>query len=364
MSTWTTWSVWRQPRRLLAVLVAVEGGALAAPILMWSPPARADLKLALLLVSLSMTYSLLVAGWEKARLYLLFERAPLMAANMLAPWCFAAAIMLPPNLAAGVTLIASVGDWPSYSGGPRVLHRFVYGIASATLAAAVASRMLRTGLPLPAGLAVAALSWSLVGIGTIALALLAAGQAGGLRAMLGGRTFSVELLTMGVALAEYGLQTARLPLLWLSVPVTVLIQRHFTRVELRQLDRPDRLMRQEAWVHVATVVIDASDTASILRIDSPDPVAARTIAQMQAGCDAIGSYGSGHGLAILLPDCPPPHADALARRLRSAMRVRRVPCQIAAAAKPRDGERLGDLLAVSEAELVARAASSESVSSS
>jgi hypothetical protein len=80
---------------------------------------------------------------------------------------------------------------------------------------------------------------------------------------------------------------------------------------------------------------------------------------MQAGCDAIGSYGDGRGLAILLPDCPPQNADALARRLRSAMLVRKVPCSIAAAAKPRDGRRLDDLLAVSEAELVAREAASE-----
>jgi len=36
-----------------------------------------------------------------------------------------------------------------------------------------------------------------------------------------------------------------------------------------------------------------------------------------------------------------------------------VPCSIAAAAKPRDGRRLDDLLAVSEAEMVAREAAGE-----
>lgn len=358
MSTWVTWPVWQQRRRLLVLLAVVEFGALAAPILMWSPLTRAQLDLCLLLTSLSLTYSLVVAGWEKVRQCLLFERTPTMGSNMLTPWCFAAAIMLPPSLAAFTTMVASIGDWPSYNAtGQRLQHRFVYSAATATLAATASSVFARLPVPTVAGLALAVAAWFVVGLGMIVLAMCAAGHFDCVRPMLQLRNHELEFVTIGVAFAEYGLHVLQLPLLWLSVPIAVLIQRRFTQAELRH--RPDRSMREEAWLHVAQVVVEASDTASIVRIDSADPAAARTVAMMQAGCDAIGSYGEGRGLAILLPDCPPQNADALARRLRSAMLVRKVPCNIAAAAKPRDGLRLDDLLAVSEAELVAREAASQ-----
>lgn len=360
MRTRTNWPVWQQRRRLLGVLAAVELAALAAPILIWSPFTRPELDLALLLVSLSVTYSLVVAAWEKARRYLLFERTAAIAPNMLATWCFAAAIMLPPNLAVYSAMLAAAGDWPSYNAaGTRLLYRFVYSVATAGLAAMAASMVVRSDLPLFAGLALAVAGWLLVGLCMIMLAMYAAGELSGIPAVLSLPTYRLELLTVAVALAEYGLHAATLPLLWLSLPVAVLIQRRFTQAEARRWARPDRLMREEAWLHVARAVVEASDTASIVRIDSADPAAARTLAMMQAGCDAIGSYGDGRGLAILLPDCPPQNADALARRLRSALRVRKVACNIAAAAKPRDGQLLDDLLAVSEAELVTRDAAGQ-----
>ncbi len=353
----TTWPVWQQRRRLLLLLVMVELGAIAAPILMWSPFTNAELGLALLLGSLSVTYSLMVAAWEKARQYLLFERTPAMTPNVLATWCFAAAIMLPPNLAACITILAAVGDWPSYNtAGTRRLYRFVYNVATAGLMATAASTAVRLDLPLYAGLLLAIAVWFVVGFGLILLAIHLAGERDDVPPALDPQSHTLELVTVGVALLEYGLHAAHLPLLWLSLPAAVVIQRRFTRAELRQSQRPDRLMGEDAWLHVAHVVVEASDTASIVRIDSADPAAAHTVAMMQAGCDAIGSYGDGQGLAILLPDCPPQNADALARRLRSAMKVRKVPCTVVAAAKPRDGRHLDELLAIAEAELIAREA--------
>ena len=353
------WPVWRQPRRVLVVLGVVEASAIAAPICMWTPFTRSDLDLALLLVSLSATYSLVVAAWEKARQYLLFERTPTMTPNVLATWCFSAAIMLPLNLAAGVIIVAMAGDWPSYNvAGPKRLYRFVYSVACCVLAATAVTALAR--LPVLARLPLAAAAWLGVSIAVISLAMAASGRTDGVRVMLQPRTHSLELVTVGLAVAEYALYAAGLPsLIWLSLPVAVAVQRWFTHTELRRWDRPSRLMAEEAWLHVAQVVVAASVTTSIVRIDSPDPAAARAAAMMQAGCDAIGSYGAGRGLAILLPDCPPQNGDALARRLRAAMRARRVPCHIAAAAKPQDGQSLGDLLAICEAEIVAREAAGQ-----
>ena len=64
------------------------------------------------------------------------------------------------------------------------------------------------------------------------------------------------------------------------------------------------------------------------------------------------------GLAVLLTQCPSRNADALAERMRAILQAEGVEAQVAVAAKPRDGESLDDLLAVSEAELIARTAAS------
>jgi hypothetical protein len=122
-------------------------------------------------------------------------------------------------------------------------------------------------------------------------------------------------------------------------------------------------MDQQAWLHIAKVIVEASETVTILRMDAADSQTARMVAMMQGGCDAIGTYRHG-GLAILLPDCPPPNGDALARRLRIAMKHHKVDCHIASASKSRDGHSVDDLLAVCEAELViSREASRRSANS-
>ena len=97
------WPVWRERPRVLMVIVVVEALAVAVPVASWSPVSKADFGLALLLASLSVTYSLCIVGWERARRQLPLERTPAMQVNVLATWCFAAAIILPP-------LPAAVGD--------------------------------------------------------------------------------------------------------------------------------------------------------------------------------------------------------------------------------------------------------------
>lgn len=157
---------------------------------------------------------------------------------------------------------------------------------------------------------------------------------------------------MAVALGEYAAYDVGFPLLiWLSLPVAVGVQRYFTTAELRARDIGAVPIDPDAWLHIAKVIVEATATVSVLRLDTQDPQAARTVAMLQGGCDAIGSY-AGDGLAILLLDCPPDQGDALARRLRLAMELHKVQCNIASASKPRDGQTAADLLAVCEAELV------------
>jgi hypothetical protein len=359
------WPVWQERRRVLAVLAVVELLALAAPFTAWSPLSMADLDLTLMLASLTVIYSLFVIRWEKARRLLLFERAPAMTPDVLATWCFASAILLPPQLAAVVTAISAIGDAPSYNpAGTRPLYRYVYSGMASILAATVASWVFRHHLPLIGVLLAAATVWIVIGAGATGLAMCASGQFDAAKLMLHPRTHHLEVTTMAAAIGEYAAYTMGLPLLiWLSLPVAVCIQRYFTTAELRSREIDARPMVDEAWMHVAKVIVEAAETVSVLRIDTADPQTARTVAMMQGGCDAIGTYPAG-GLAILLPDCPPPQADALARRLRIAMQLHKVDCHIASAAKPRDGQVLDDLLAVSEAELViSREASRRSANS-
>jgi hypothetical protein len=345
---------------VLAVLALVEILALVAPIVAWSPVSPADLDLALLLMSLSVTYSLCVVGWEKARRLLLLERSPAMQPNVLAVWCFASAILLPPTVAAAVTAVCSVGGWVAYHAvGTNLQYRYVYSTMTSVLAATAASTVFHQGLPSASGLSMAAAVWLMVAIAATTLAMCASGQFDAAKAMLHPRPYRIEAATMAVAVAEYAAyQVFGLALIWLSLPAAVLIQRYFTTAELRTRDFAARPMDPEAWQHIARVIVAAAETVSVLRIDAADAQAARTVAMLQGGCDAIGGYPDG-GLAILLLDCPSAQADALARRLRLAMRLHKVECNIASASKPRDGLLADDLLAVCEAELVVSRAASQ-----
>jgi len=356
----TGWPVWRERYRVLAVLAIVELLALALPAAAWLPVSLTDLDLALLLASLSVTYSLFVVGWEKARRLLLFERTPAMTPDMLAIWCFAAALLLPPQVAAVVTAVTAASGWRAYTpAGAKLVYRYVYSMMTAVLAATTASIVYHLDLPLSSRLSMAAAAWLLFGAGTTALAMYASGQFDAAKEMLHPRTHRIELITMVVAVAEYAAyQVFGLALIWLSLPAAVLIQRYFTTAELRSRGVDARPMDPEAWRHIAKVIVAATETVSVLRIDAADAQAARTVAMLQGGCDAIGGYPDG-GLAVLLLDCPSAQADALARRLRLAMQLHKVDCNIASASKPRDGLLADDLLAVCEAELVVSRAASQ-----
>jgi hypothetical protein len=232
------------------------------------------------------------------------------------------------------------------------------------LAATVCSWVFHRHLPLAAALPIASMLWIVIGAGAMTLAMCASGDFGAAKKMLQLQPHRLVIATMCVAVGEYGIRDIAMPLMWLSLPAAVAIHRHFVTTELRSPRRAGfRPMDRQAWLHVAKVIVTASDTVSVVRIATGAPGAAAIVAKAQTGCDAIGATGDG-GLAILLPDCPPTQGDAFARRLRIVMVHHGIDCTIAAASKPRDGQGVEDLLAVLEAELVAREASRRSASSS
>ena len=193
------------------------------------------------------------------------------------------------------------------------------------------------------------------------MASAATGEFQALRVYARISSYRLDFLTALIALGQIELHEVRFPLLWLSLPVTIALQRQTVKADLRSAaeDSSTRPMSQEAWLIAAGEIVAALPVVAVMRVNTAAPLAVAEVAQMQAGCDAIG-YAGDSGLAILLVDCPDINADALATRLRTALRRQSVEASVATAAKGRDGYSLDDLLAVCEAELIARDAANRS----
>jgi hypothetical protein len=357
------WQLWTVPAAVLALLVATEVAAVAVPIAVSTPITLSDCWLATLLASLSIGYSIDRLTSEAARAALTARRGAL-SSNLLATWTFPAAILLPVRLSCAVVIVAMICEWPVKNiSGTAQLYRQVYSAACVLIAVESAGGVMANSWPLASRIGAAALCYAVVDVAALSVAVGLSAGFPTLRFMLTPRMHLNELLTISVGIVEVLLWQAHVPLIWLSLPVAIGIQRVAMRSEIRETDREDsRPMSQKVWTTVAAEVIDACATGSVLRIDTNDPRAAATIAQLQAGCDAIGTVGRS-GLAILLADCPGTNADSLALRLRSALGSSGIVASVAVAAKPRDGQSLDDLLAVSEAELITRDAATRSAKS-
>lgn len=350
----TAWPLWSQPLRAIVAILGVELSAAAVPWMSKADITAAALGQAILLATLSVAYSVFTVTWERIRVFLRNgEDGRAMCPNLLATWTFAAAVMLPLRLAVLVTLASSIADWRARNvGGQTKPYRYIYSTAGILLAVATSNALANLPLPYGAAFALAAVAYMAVNLGLVSVAIAAVGQYAALKELLTLKTYAIEAVTLALAAAEVLMSSLHIPLVWLSLPAAVFIQRRAGRAALRETEKRDAPMAERVWVHVARGVIAASEAASVLRIDTNDPRAASELARMQAGCDAIGYYGDGAGLAILLVDCPGSNADALAARMRSALSHGGVQARVAVAAKPRDGQRLEDLLVVTEADLV------------
>ncbi|HEX4728245.1 MAG TPA: hypothetical protein VH298_10640, partial [Jatrophihabitans sp.] len=277
--------------------------------------------------------------------------------NLLAVWGFAAAVMLPLELAWVVAVVGAVAEWPARRVAGRAhLYRHVYSTAAAVLAVVVTHAVINSALDRWLGVAVAALLYTATHVVAVGTVMLAAGERSAAGVLLQPGPYRVEVCCLAIAVSMVLLVDTRLGMLvWLSLPAAGALQRTVTRTRLRDVadDALLQPMMQEAWFIAATEVVAALPVVSIIRITTADPVAVSAVARMQAGCDAIGYLGV-DGLGMLLVDCPSLSAEALAARLRLALRTKGIDGHVAAAGKPRDGYTLNDLLAICEAELVAR----------
>lgn len=350
-------------RPLLTLIFSVDAAALILPCIRPSQITISDIWLAVLLASLSAAYSLYSLHSEGAR-HLLNRRRIVAVSDMHATWAFPAAVLLPMPLAAAVIILGSIAQWPAHNFDRKaLLHRYVYSEAVTILAGLVAHEIVQRPGPFPLLLVIAGLGYMLTGLLFICLVIAFAGPLGKLRDFKKLEGHLNELTTMAVGIGLVVMASLQVPLVWLSLPAVIGIQRFAMRSESRNAaDGLTAPMTERVWGTVAREVVRACTTAAVLRLDTDNPAAARAVAEMQAGCDAIGAVGAS-GLVILLADCPGPNADSLALRLRSAMASAGVTANVAVAAKPRDGQVLEDLLAVTEAELITREAATRSAKS-
>jgi hypothetical protein len=341
----------------------VELSALIIPAIFWSPITRSDIEVSTALVSLSIAYSAFTCSAERVRRTLHQGVDAAKYRNLLAIWGFAAAVMLPLQLAWMVVVTGAVAEWPARNVASRPrLYRHIYNAAGAVLVAAATHVVSSFALPLGPKLVLAGPVYMGVSSLTVAAVMVAAGERSGVRALLQPSAHWVESCSIMISVGVVVLVYSHLGMLvWLSLPAAVVLQRTTTRSRLRQVADKAQLqpMGQEAWLIAAHEVVAALPVAAIMRIDTQEPAAVSAVAQIQAGCDAIGFLGD-DGLGILLLDCPALSADALASRIRMALRHHDLEASVAAAAKPRDGYCLDDLLAVCEAELIARDAANRS----
>ncbi|HEU5268835.1 MAG TPA: hypothetical protein VFU36_02840 [Jatrophihabitans sp.] len=292
-------------------------------------------------------------SFERARDALQCSVEPASYRNLLASWTFAAAVILPAPLMVGVIVACGIGEWPARKlAGKAILYRHVYTTAAVVPAALAARAIIGSALPFDLALPLGAIVNVIVNSLVVGAAMMAVGQGGVIRILLQPSTCKYEAATLLIALAQIELfRHHQAPMMWLSLPATIAIQRYAVRTELRAAGKPaSRPMSGEAWLIAGTEVVAALPVVAILRVNSAATEVAAEIARLQAGVDAIGYVGSS-GLGMVLVDCPARSADALADRLRMALRHNGIEASVAAAAKPRDGHTLTELFVACEAEL-------------
>jgi hypothetical protein len=337
----------------------MDCAAVALALFRFEHLTRAAIISTALLIVLSISFSLLTGTWELVRRAMWQTRPGGHYRNFLSTWHFAAAVTLPLMLAAGVIAISLAAEWTTRQRSDQaILYRYIYSSAGQVLTACAAGACAKL-LPLdePWPLLIAAATYLVVGIMPVMLAQWAADQR--LRAgyFLSWEAHRVETYTVIVGIGGALLIQAHQHMwVWLSLPAAIVLQRWMTQSDLRTIDAPEaRPMGEQAWLAIAREVIKACPVGAIMRIQTTDPMAASQLARIKAGCDAIGMTGRS-GLAILLTQCPGGNADALAERMRAILQTENISAQVAVAAKPRDGQTLDELLAVSEAELITRVA--------
>jgi diguanylate cyclase (GGDEF)-like protein len=404
---WDTWELWRLPTRAVALVLAVEIAAVAFVGAQWAMLARAaltsdTLALAAFLTLLSVVHTELATGIERIRR----RAAETSYFDLSSVWTFAAALLLPPVLAAAVIAAVYLHLWQRVWRPSKVpLHRHLYTTATVVLAAGAAHAAVERAGGLPggphdgagvAGIAVAVLLYVVVNTLLVAGVIALTSERPSVRCLVGrldDNALEVATLCMG-GLAAVAIGSTPWLVALVLPPILVLhravLVRHLE--EVASTDAKTGLLNSAAWQSEAGRALRraqrARGAAAVLILDldhfklvndahghlAGDDVLAAVAAQLRAGVregDLVGRFG-GEEFVVLLADLP---AGALGRvEVRSvAERLRRLVADldvpvctpdgnltisglsvsVGGAAVPADGTTLEQVLKVADSSLYA-----------
>ncbi|MBV9822716.1 MAG: hypothetical protein JO144_10795 [Actinobacteria bacterium] len=258
----------------------------------------------LLLAATSITYSIAIRRVEHLRRALAAEKTP----NLLSVWTFAATLLLPPPLIAGVVVIAYAAQWPSQEVRDRTrLFKYAYSglaaIAACLTASAVVDRV-----PAAIGIALAALAASTVNVALIAVALVAARETPQLRKFTNAKAHVAELATQALGVALAGLMSWHVALGVLVVPLLLLVHRWSLRETVKvekAFDKETGLWSATAWrIQAQQMLYDAHGHVALIIIDPDGSGSDRQILDAIGSglksADLIGRYGS-RQIVVLIP---------------------------------------------------------------
>jgi len=400
-------SLQRLPGRAVLAVLSVEALAVLLVMVTITVPTGGELTLAAFLTLLSLVHTELATGVERIRR----SDAETSYFDLSSVWTFAAAVLLPPTLAASVVVVVySHLWWRVWRPAGVPLYRHVYTTATVVLAALAAHAVvsLAGGVPAEAsdvvgvvGIGLAVVLYVVVNTLLVASAIALSDRnvgpdRAGARTLVGrwdDNALEVATICMG-ALAAVALSTVP-GLVALVLPPILVLHR---AVRVRQLeavaskDAKTGLLNAAAWRSQATRTLvhrgQTGGAAAVLILDldhfktvndryghlAGDVVLAAVASELQAGSrshDLVGRFG-GEEFVVLLRELPtgPAGSDVL---LSVAERIRRRVSQLAVAVHtphcaatvtglsvsiggallPTDGTTLDEALQVADASLYA-----------
>jgi diguanylate cyclase (GGDEF)-like protein len=346
------WKLWRLPARAIAVVLLVETAAVALVVAGLEVPAPGALALAAFLTALSVVHTELATGIERIRR----RSSETSYFDLSSVWTFAAALLLPPVLAAAVIVAVYVHLWHRVWRPAKVpLYRHVYTTATVILAAGAAHVVVQRAGGLPtgpddtegvAGIGLAVVLYVVVNTLLVAGAIALSSERAGLRDLVGrwdDNALEFATICMG-ALAAVALGSTPGLVALVLPPILVLHRAVLVRQleEVASTDVKTGLLNAAAWqmqaVRTVRRVHRSGGAAAVLILDldhfktvndahghlAGDDVLVAVAAQLRAGVreqDLVGRFG-GEEFVVLLPDLP---AGATGRKEVSAVaeRIRR-----------------------------------------
>ncbi len=392
----------RLPARAVAAVLAVETAAVvavAATATADRVPQLPEILLAASIAGLSVVHTELATGIERIRR----RTAETSYFDLSSVWTFAAALLLPPVLAAAVVVAVYTHLWHRVWRPAKVpLHRHVYTTATVVLAATAAHLALLQAGGLPSapddvpgvlGIGLAVVVYVLVNTLLVALAIRLSGAGTTVRELFGrldDNALEVATLCMG-ALAAVALGAAP-GLVALALPPILVLHRAVLVRQLEEVaftDAKTGLLTVAAWQSRASRAVcrvqDDGAGAGVMILDLDlfkavndahghlvgDVVLAAVAAELRAGVrdrDLVGRFG-GEEFVVLMPDLRPgPDAReelrAVAERLRERVGRLAVPVDgvltitgltvsVGGACVPADGTDLEQVLKAADAALYA-----------